>query len=89
MRELEPLELKVGRRYVTESGMIAVILKNDARGSQPVFGYLIGTFHDYYAAWTKEGVFDIHNRDNNSNAIVAEVSGADLEARDDPWPDSP
>tara|TARA_R110002020_G_scaffold193923_1_gene394499 strand:- start:1042 stop:1497 length:456 start_codon:yes stop_codon:yes gene_type:complete len=78
MEKTESLEIKTGRRYLTADGDVAHVLKDDARGSHPVLGYIEGMAHDYYKSWTKEGIFDIHTKSNNSCAIVSEIPEDEL-----------
>ena len=84
MEKTESLEIKTGRRYLTADGDVAHVLKDDARGSHPVLGYIEGIAHDYHKSWTKEGIFDIHTKSNNSCAIVSEIPEDELVPFDSP-----
>lgn len=73
MKTKSKLIIKAGRWYVTADGDAAYILKDDARGTHPIFGYIKGRAHDFNKSWTREGIFDVNTASNNTCALVAEM----------------
>ena len=80
MKTESKLIIKAGRWYVTADRDTAYILKDDARGPYPIFGYIKGSAHDYHKSWTREGLFDVNTASNNSCALVAEMVWSNAEA---------
>ena len=78
------LIIKAGRWYTTADGETAYVLKDDARGTHPIFGYVKGYANDFSKSWTKEGVFDV-NTEIPEDELVPFDSSDDLKVDGSLW----